>query len=95
MPDYIELGISENEISDFLANRIWKAIEHEMVERDSVLMQVLRTGSNKDTDTKLGNDDTVRGRLAELDYCRSIPSAILADIRMAKAKDKENKESEE
>ena len=94
MPEYTSLEISEAEMMDFIESRIWKAIAFEFEERDKTLIQILRIGSNKDTDAQLGNDDTIRGRLSELDYARSIPEAILADIRLAKTTKAEEERGE-
>ena len=89
IPLYKRMEIQEDEVEEFVKSRMWQVIVDEITARDSVVNKDLREGNNS-----LGNDDTKRGRLNELEFVLTIPRAIITDIRISKSQ-KENEESKE
>lgn len=89
IPLYLRMEIQEDEVEEFIKSRMWQVIVAEIQGRDKVIDKDLRDGNNS-----LGNDDTKRGRLNEIEFILTIPRAIITDIRISKTK-KDNEESKE
>jgi hypothetical protein len=77
-------GVSETEWRLFENNICWKVIVNEILERDKVIMQSLRYGS------EVWSDVEMRARVNELEYVLTIPQAIITDMRLSQINKKTN-----
>jgi hypothetical protein len=82
-------GISEEEWKAFEGNICWKVIVDEIIERDKVIMQSLRYGS------EVWSDEVCRARVNELEYVLTIPQAIITDMKLSQINKKTNNEQGE
>lgn len=84
---------SLNEWKDFLSHPCYVEILHDIAERDAEVSKCLRYG-----DHSMGNDDTLRGRLNELEYIKTIADAFIEELELlenTQAKQDLNKETED
>lgn len=82
-------GISEEEWKAFEKNLCWRVVVNEIIERDKVIMQGLRYGS------EVWSDEVMRARVNELEYVLTIPQAIITDIQLSRANKTNNEQGEE
>jgi len=83
------IEISINEWEGFVSSSFWGALKGEIEERDKYLMELLRHGDEQWTDEEL------RARVSELEYFKTLPEAILVDLRIASEEEKKDKEEME
>ena len=71
--------MSRTEWKAFLCSDIWKGFLFEMQEREKYLVELFKDGD------LLWNPDTIRGKLTEIEYFRSIPDTIMSSIIIKEA----------
>lgn len=68
-----QLGIWE----EFLRMAAWKEFDAELTARYELIVSKLIQGSDT-----LWTDDNMRGRLSEIEFLKTFPEAIIADIKL-------------
>lgn len=72
---------------DFQESYFWRFFLGELNERYNLVLQKLIDGGDK-----FWTDDNMRGRLSELDYLRTLPDMVIADIELQLQQHKEKED---
>lgn len=77
------------QIEEFVQSALWKAICAELEARKQMIVDMLIIGGDLNW-----TDDNMRGRISELEYLKSTPDAMIAEIELSNEELQKNADSD-